>query len=97
MLSIAAAPEERELGTALRLDIISFVRDGGTGAKAIRRMLDAERAGPTNADVVEGLSGMRKLQKMKLDKTLLRIELHSDPSRPREVRVTTWFALTGLV
>lgn len=96
-LVITAEVEERDLGRALRLDIASLVRSDDSAPKAVARMQEAEKEGPVNADVVEGLSGMRKLQKMKLDKTVLDVKLQADAAESRQVCVTTWFALTGLV
>jgi len=96
-LSISATVEEQDLGKTLRLEIVTHVKHGDTGACAVRRMDEAGRAGPLNADVVEGLSGMRKLQKMKVERSLLEVRSEGRVDAARELYFTLVFPLTGLV
>ena len=97
ILSIAAATEDRERGSMLQLAVTSAVRSGDSGAAAIMRMRAAEQGGPKDADVVEGLSGMRKLVKMKLDKTLFDRSMWTSDPMSRELTVSVSFPLTGLL
>ncbi len=96
-LSISASIDERELGKALRLDIITEVKDGDTAVRAIARMELAGRAGPANADVVEGHSGVRKLHKMRLEGSLLDFEATPASAVGKEITMVVLFRLSGIV
>lgn len=96
-LKVSAVSEERASGSVLKLDVSSRLKPDDTVSFAMERMETAGSAGPANADIVEGLSGVRKLHKMQVDQALLKFEIGVDPNESSHVAVTAWFALTGIV
>lgn len=96
-ITIAARTEDRERGTLLHLEIATKVKETDSAGQAVERMEAAGKAGPENADVVEGLSGMRKLQKMKLDNSILNFHVSVPCDAEGFVVVSVIVALSGLV
>lgn len=81
-------------GESLTINVQSVVKDDDTASNGVNRMYAAGGGGAANADVVEGLSGIRKLEKMKLDGALVDFCIvPSDCNTLIEVEVA--FALTG--
>ncbi|GBR69071.1 hypothetical protein GKA01_22790 [Gluconobacter kanchanaburiensis NBRC 103587] len=96
-LEISAQVDEHDLRRILTIDVISRTKTGDSGAKAAARMAKAGLAGPVGADVVEGWSGTRKLQKMQMDKALLDFKYRECQDSPSEIKVSVVFPLTGIV
>lgn len=95
-LAIAAAEERMTSGTALRIEVSSEVRSDDKPLSAVVRMEKAGLRGAANADVEEGGTGVRKLKKMQLDRSLLEFEARPELSDNR-VTVSITLPLSGIV
>jgi hypothetical protein len=96
-LSIRATVDDAGSAKVLTIETTSTLKPGDTPAAALDRMFDAGKAGPVNADIVEGVSGMRKLQKMAADRRILRFEADAVPGRPDLVRISIVLPFKGIV
>lgn len=96
-LVISTDVEDQGSGRLLRMTISTTTKPGDTAVEALRRMARAGLAGPTNADVVEGLSGMRKLAKMKLDQYIQDYTHKADQHSADKLIETVAVRLSGFV
>lgn|GEM_PF-1265360 len=96
-LTIAANVEERSLGSVLHIEVSSQTQQGDAALAAVARMEKAGLAGPANADIVEGGSGVRKLKKMQVDRAILDFEVRPDTRKGQFIVVAIWLPLTGLL
>ena len=94
-ISISTVIEDRTSSRVLRINVESQVKAADSGAAAIARMDEAGRAGAINADIIEGFSGVRKLHKMRKDKTLSNFELYASDPDDRRAGVAIWLTLSG--
>lgn len=62
-------------GESLTISVKSHVKDDDTADQALERIRRAADGGAVDADVIEGLSGIRKLEKMKVDGSLLNFDI----------------------
>lgn len=96
-LAITAHVEEQTSGSVLHIEVSSQTRAGDTALAAVARMEKAGLAGPANADIVEGGSGVRKLKKMQLDRAILDFEVRLDTRKGQFIVVAIRLPLTGLL
>lgn len=70
-LSVNARRKTTGDAESMTINVLSAVRGGDTATAGVDRIYEAAGGGAENADVVEGLSGIRKLEKMKVDGALV--------------------------
>lgn len=99
-------PGNIEIGTSiddvgaaktLKITVISDLRPGDFADAALARIENAGQAGATGADVVEGLSGFRKLKKMEAERSIVGFETSAVPDRTDLLRVAIIVPFRGLV
>jgi hypothetical protein len=96
-LAVGADVQPQGESKVLRLSVTSDVRADDCPDRALRRMRDAGDVGAQDADIVEGLSGMRKLKKMAVDRRILDFELESQKEPQGKVSVAMRFPFEGVV
>jgi hypothetical protein len=77
-LSVGVVVNEQENNKILEITVTNDLKVGDNAALAMKRVADASRAGADGADVVEGLSGFRKLKKMEGERSILSFSTSGD-------------------
>ncbi|MCW2370064.1 hypothetical protein [Sphingobium sp. B11D3D] len=96
-LVIQSRIDDAGQGQALSISVSSQLRQGDSVHSAKSSIARATIGGAIGADVTEGLSGIRKLMKMKAERSLLDFAVDGCPAEPNGLRLDLRFAYTGLV
>ena len=96
-LSIEAKVKDQGPAKILEITVTSRLKADDDVALVLSRIEDAGRAGPTYADVVESLSGIRKLKKMAREGSILTFTPAADARCKNSLRMTIVMPFKGLV
>lgn len=95
-ITISAKVEALENVPVLVINVTSLLKDTDCAASALNRIEEAGRAGPTNADIVEGGTGIRKLKKMATEKSIVGFKT-CDVPETNQLCVSIVFPYAGIV
>ena len=89
----------KETGSArlLEIEVTSLLKNTDDVDNVLAMIENAGRAGAVNADVVEGLSGIRKLKKMESDRSILGFLFSRIPASPDRLLTKIIIPFNGLV
>lgn len=93
----AGGEKDTGAGKVLEIAVSSSLRDNDDVASALARVADAGRAGATDADIVEGLSGIRKLKKMEQERSILSFSLSEMTGCTNRLNIKIVIPFKGLV
>jgi hypothetical protein len=96
-VSIDAKVTDLEAGKTLEIAVTSQLKSCDGITDVLTRIESAGSAGVVDADIVEGLSGMRKLKKMEHERNILRFTPSAGAENPNSLRMSIVFAFKGLV
>ncbi len=96
-LGVQVVVEPMGQAQVLSIAITSNLRADDCPVSAIQRIKEAGHAGAQDADIVEGLSGMRKLKKMELERGVLDFSITGKSEPKGGICVSMRFPFVGLV
>jgi hypothetical protein len=91
--------EVRDLDTVkiLEVAVTNRLKAGDSITDVLARIESAGLAGATDADIVENLSGIRKLKKMERERSILSFAIASSAEVEGDLRITIKIPFKGLV
>lgn len=81
----------------LEVSVSSFLKEGDDVASALERIREAGEQGAIGADVVEGLSGIRKLKKMEIERSIMSFRPDQVPGLPNQIAISFVIPFKGVV
>lgn len=96
-VSIDAEVKDLDAAKILEITVTSRLKAGDDIASVLTRIETAGHAGATDADVVEGLSGIRKLKKMERERSILSFTPASVAGCTNSLRMRIVIPFKGLV
>jgi hypothetical protein len=96
-LRICASILDAGSGKILDIQVESSLKSDDSPAAALLRIEEAGIEGPANADVIEGLSGIRKLQKMQIERRIVSFQTRVSATPQDGISVSFVLPFKGIV
>jgi len=96
-VKIEANVNDRDAGKTLEVAITSDLKPNADISDVLVQIENAGRAGANDADIVEGLSGFRKLKKLERERSILSFAASAGAESVKTLRISIVFPFKGLV
>lgn len=96
-LTIDAHVRDAGTGKVLDIAITSALKSDEDASAVLKRIEEAGEAGAADADIIEGLSGIRKLKKMELERSILNFTAEAISGCTNQLRMMISIPFKGLV